>query len=243
MMLIFGLMLLLKTAACEERFCSFNQSVPCRIALGHKLNLRMMVPDTRNYDLQIQKTISSKETDPVCRVKNDKMKENECDLFNNRPEVSVINGILIINRVIRADSGTYRVQVFNSVGSATSTEDLQVIVEDHLTLIVLGCLAVILIVLVIVAYYFYKKKNQLKPTPNVSDGPESVNKHAQKKPHTDEEQNKSDVEYATINSQNMNKRKGKEEEIHYGEVTFANTSAQQSRQREEHCVYSEVQAR
>ncbi|XP_067312478.1 pregnancy-specific beta-1-glycoprotein 8-like [Pseudorasbora parva] len=56
------------------------------------------------------------------------MRENECDLFNNRSEVSVNNGILIINRVIRADSGTYTLRLVDSVGSETST-DLQVIVE------------------------------------------------------------------------------------------------------------------
>ncbi|KAK9963806.1 hypothetical protein ABG768_006968 [Culter alburnus] len=123
MKLIFGLMLL-KTAACLEVNCSFNQSDPCYTALGHKLNLLMV--DTSRYDLKILKIINFNSDDPVCRVKNDMMKE--CDLFNKRPEVSVINGILIINGVIRADSGTYRLILEDSYGRETS-RDLQVIVE------------------------------------------------------------------------------------------------------------------
>ncbi|XP_067243635.1 uncharacterized protein [Chanodichthys erythropterus] len=126
MMLIFGLMLLLllQTAACLEFNCRFNQSDPCYAALGHKLNLKMV--DASIYHLKIQKRINNNPDDPVCRVKNDKIKE--CDLFNNRAEVTVINGTLIINRVIRADSGNYTLKLDGSNGTVTST-DLQVNVE------------------------------------------------------------------------------------------------------------------
>ncbi|XP_052429598.1 uncharacterized protein LOC127970924 isoform X5 [Carassius gibelio] len=124
MMLIFGLMLL-QTAACLELNCSFDQSDPCYTALGHKLNL-MMVQDTSKYDLKIHKRIYNPQDDPRCRVKNGRMRE--CDLYNNRPEVTVINGTLIINRVIRTDSGNYRLTLSHSDGSETS-RDLQVIVE------------------------------------------------------------------------------------------------------------------
>ncbi|XP_059371295.1 uncharacterized protein LOC132109302 [Carassius carassius] len=156
-----------------DRFCSFNQSDPCYAALGHKLSLQMV--DASKYDLQIIKRINNNTADdPVCRVKNDSMRMGECDLYNNRSDVTVINGTLIINRVNKADSGNYRLKLSHSDGSETS-RDLQVIVEGHSeVLIVLGCLAVILIVLVIIAYYVYKKKNQLKPTnvENVSAGPQ-----------------------------------------------------------------------
>ncbi|XP_016336706.1 uncharacterized protein LOC107684847 [Sinocyclocheilus anshuiensis] len=125
-MLIFGLMLLLQTAACLDRFCRFNQSDPCYAALGHKLNL-MMVLDASEYDLKIIKRINNNTADgPVCRVKNGRMRD--CDFYNNRPEVTVINGTLIINRVIRADSGNYRLTLVDSDGAETS-RDLQVIVE------------------------------------------------------------------------------------------------------------------
>ncbi|XP_051716216.1 uncharacterized protein LOC127494387 isoform X15 [Ctenopharyngodon idella] len=125
MMLIFGLMLLLlQTAACVEFNCRFNQSDPCYAALGHKLNLLMV--DTSKYVLKIQKRINNNQDDPVCRVKNDKIRE--CDLFNNRTEVTVINGTLIINRVIRADSGIYTLRLDHSDGTETSA-DLQVNVE------------------------------------------------------------------------------------------------------------------
>ncbi|KTF89270.1 hypothetical protein cypCar_00043996, partial [Cyprinus carpio] len=129
MMLIFGLMLLLlQTAACLEFNCSFDQSGPCNAALGHKLNL-LMVMDASKYDLQLKKRINNNTADgPVCRVKNGRMRMSQCDLYNNRPEVKVINGMLIINRVIRADSGNYRLNLESSDGSETSRE-LQVIVE------------------------------------------------------------------------------------------------------------------
>ncbi|RXN32853.1 hypothetical protein ROHU_004478 [Labeo rohita] len=125
MMLIFGLMLLLQTTACLDRFCRFDQSDPCYAALGHKLSL-LMVQDTSEYDLQIIKRIYNTQDDPVCRVKYGRMKE--CDLYNNRAEVTVINGTLIINHVIRADSGNYRLRLIHSDGTETS-RDLQVIVE------------------------------------------------------------------------------------------------------------------
>ncbi|KAK9963655.1 hypothetical protein ABG768_006823 [Culter alburnus] len=125
MMLIFGLMLLLlQTAACLEFNCRFNQKDPCYAALGHKLNLTMV--DASIYHLKIYKRINNIHDDQACRVKNDKIRE--CDLFNNRAEVTFINGILIINRVIRADSGNYTLILVNSDGSFTYT-DLQVNVE------------------------------------------------------------------------------------------------------------------
>ncbi|KAF4104604.1 hypothetical protein G5714_013935 [Onychostoma macrolepis] len=127
MMLIFGLMLLLQTAACLDRFCRFDQSDPCYTALGHTLNL-LMVLDTSEYDLKIIKRINNTQDDPVCRVKNGRMRMSECDLYNNRPEVIVINGTLIINRVIRADSGNYTLTLDRADGTETS-RDLQVIVE------------------------------------------------------------------------------------------------------------------
>ncbi|XP_026137177.1 uncharacterized protein LOC113114465 [Carassius auratus] len=125
MMLIFGLMLLLQTAACLDQFCRFNQSDICYAALGHKLNL-LMVQNTSVYDTTIRKNINyNTSTDPVCRIKNDTMRD--CDLYRNRP-VTVIIGTLIINRVIKADSGNYTVFFSLSDGSETST-DLQVNVE------------------------------------------------------------------------------------------------------------------
>ncbi len=115
-----------------DQFCRFNQSDPCYAALGHKLNL-LMVLDASKYDLKIIKRINNTKDDPVCRVRNGRMRMNECDLYNNRPEVTVINGTLIINRVIRADSGNYRLTLDHSDGSETS-RDLQVIVEGTETL-------------------------------------------------------------------------------------------------------------
>ncbi|XDV37812.1 hypothetical protein PO909_007354 [Leuciscus waleckii] len=93
-----------------------------------------MVVNTREYDLKIHKSISNRRDDPVCKIKNERINKKECDLFNNRhDEVSVNNGILIINTVIRADSGTYSLQLNHSNGKITS-EDLQVIIEGTVTL-------------------------------------------------------------------------------------------------------------
>ncbi len=115
-----------------DQFCRFNQSDHCYAALGHKLNL-LMVLDATKYDLKIIKRRNNNQHDPVCRVKNDRMRMSECDLYNNRSEVTVINGTLIINRVIRADSGNYRLTLVHSDGTVTS-RDLQVIVEGTETL-------------------------------------------------------------------------------------------------------------
>ncbi len=92
-----------------------------------------MVLDASEYDLKIIKRLNNTQHDPVCRVKNDRMRKSECVLYNNRPEVTVINGTLIINRVIRSDSGNYRLTVDHSDGQRTS-RDLQVIVEGTETL-------------------------------------------------------------------------------------------------------------
>ncbi len=113
-----------------DRFCSFDQSDPCYAALGHKLNL-LMVLGASKYNLKIIKRINNNQDDPLCRVKNGRMKD--CDLYNNRAEASVINGTLIINRVIRADSGNYTLTLVHSDGTETS-RDLQVIVEGTETL-------------------------------------------------------------------------------------------------------------
>ncbi len=115
-----------------DRYCRFNQSDPCYTVLGHKLNL-LMVLDASKYDLKIIKRINNNQHDPLCRVKNDRMRMRECGLYNSRPEVTVINGTLIINRVIRADSGNYTLTLDRSDGTETS-KDLQVIVEGTETL-------------------------------------------------------------------------------------------------------------
>ncbi|KAL1262302.1 hypothetical protein QQF64_007567 [Cirrhinus molitorella] len=122
MMLIFGLMLL-QTAACLDRFCRFDQSEPCYAALEHKLNLQMML-DAGEYDLKLIKIINNNTDDPICRVKNGKIKE--CDLYKNGTEVTVINGTLI-KHVIRADSGNYRLEHYD--GGRETSRGLQVIVE------------------------------------------------------------------------------------------------------------------
>ncbi|KAL1262315.1 hypothetical protein QQF64_007580 [Cirrhinus molitorella] len=125
MMLIFGLMLL-QTAACLELNCSFNQKDQiCYAALGHKLNLLMML-DASQYEMKLIKIINDNTNDPFCRVRKNSIRE--CDLYKNRTEVMVINRTVMINHVIRADSGNYRLTFSNSDGTETY-KYLQVIVE------------------------------------------------------------------------------------------------------------------
>ncbi|XP_016336696.1 uncharacterized protein LOC107684837 isoform X3 [Sinocyclocheilus anshuiensis] len=93
---------------------------------------------------------------------------------------------------------------------------LQTAAYHPVALIILGSLAVILIVLVIIAYYVYKKKNQLKPTnvENASSGPQT------------------------------NRNEKKEQELHYGEVTFTDRKVQQQPSKtQEECLYAQVQTR
>ncbi len=116
-----------------DRFCWFDQSDPCYAALGHKLDLPMVL-GASNYDLKIIKRINNTKDDPFCRCKHGSMEETECNLYNNRPEVTIIHGMLIINRVIRADSGNYRLDIFSSQVIQIFRGDLQVIVEGTGTL-------------------------------------------------------------------------------------------------------------
>ncbi|KAK2891359.1 hypothetical protein Q8A67_014002 [Cirrhinus molitorella] len=67
MMLIFGLMLLLlllQMDACLDRFCWFDQSDSCYAALGHKLNLPLVL-GASEYDLKIP-PIGSVEVSIIC---------------------------------------------------------------------------------------------------------------------------------------------------------------------------------
>ncbi|XP_043089111.1 uncharacterized protein LOC122335349 [Puntigrus tetrazona] len=138
-----------------DRFCSFDQSDPCYTALGDKLYLLML--DTSKYDLKMQKRINNPQDDPVCRVRDDEMKRNQCDLYSNRPEVTVIKGTLIINSVIRTDSGNYRLTVYNSDGSETS-RDLQVIVQVSSSVFVLvWCLQLMVLLGLLGAFHIYMR--------------------------------------------------------------------------------------
>ncbi|XP_016417046.1 uncharacterized protein LOC107747130 isoform X2 [Sinocyclocheilus rhinocerous] len=335
MMLILGLMLLLQTAACLDRFCWFNQTDPCYAALGHKLNLLMVL---NTSGMKIQKRINNNSTtDPVCRVKYGRMKE--CDLYSNRPEVTVINRTLIINRVIRADSGNYTLTLdHRSDGSETST-DLQVNVEApvgsvevsircsssgamrascssegdqllyswtlngdplmdgnssidldegtdgsiscsvknhvshgqttislkpcsgpstasvtstvkdseyvlHVSLIALGCVALILIPLFITVYHAYKKK-QVKSTAaagsaDIIYADISHKKKGEKKKR--ESLPAADVEYVEVKPQKKRKerKEKKEEEVQYGEVMFTLNRSNAHLQPQDECVYSQV---
>ncbi|XP_043113737.1 uncharacterized protein LOC122358057 isoform X5 [Puntigrus tetrazona] len=129
MMLIFGLMLLLQSAACLDQSCRLNQSAICYAALGHKLSL-LIVRNTTINEFKIQKNINyNLDSDPVCKVTNDMKKKIGCDLYWSRTEVTVNAGTLIINPVIRSDSGNYTITVYSSGGTDIFKGNLQVKVE------------------------------------------------------------------------------------------------------------------
>ncbi|XP_052010973.1 uncharacterized protein LOC127663421 isoform X2 [Xyrauchen texanus] len=127
MLFIFGLLLLLKpTVTCVEMFCRFNQTDPCYAALGHKLYLQM-VTDARDQNLTLFKWIDNK-IDGFINVKKNKI-SNEHESIKNRSEFIFNNGTLIINSVIRTDSGRYRLEIYDSTGTQTHDVNLPVIVE------------------------------------------------------------------------------------------------------------------
>ncbi|XP_026137123.1 uncharacterized protein LOC113114405 [Carassius auratus] len=88
-----------------------------------------MMLGATNYILKIIKRINETKDDPFCRFQHGIMEETECDLYNNRPEVTIIRGMLIINHVNRADSGNYTLNIYSSQIRQTFEGDLQVIVE------------------------------------------------------------------------------------------------------------------
>ncbi len=114
-----------------DRFCSFDQSDPCYAALGDELNL-LMVLEVRGQELHLyKKLIDSRELE-VFRIKNNKEIKHES--IRNRSEFIFENGTLIINRVIRADSGNYRLEFYRSDGSRTLKKHLPVNIEGTETL-------------------------------------------------------------------------------------------------------------
>ncbi|XP_052010669.1 uncharacterized protein LOC127663204 [Xyrauchen texanus] len=127
MLFIFGLLLLLiPTDTCVEMFCRFNQTDPCYAALGHKLYLQM-VTDTRDQELGLYKWINNTFKSFITVEKNKIVYEHESII--HRSEFIINNRTLIINRVIRTDSGTYRLEIYDSNGSVTHDVYLPVIVE------------------------------------------------------------------------------------------------------------------
>ncbi len=114
-----------------DRFCWFDQSNHCYAALGHKLNL-LMVLDSRDQELHLyKKLIDSRELE-VFRIKNNKEKKHKS--IKNRSTFIFENGTLIINRVIRADSGNYRLEFYRTDGSSNFTKYLPIKIEGTETL-------------------------------------------------------------------------------------------------------------
>ncbi|XP_052005473.1 uncharacterized protein LOC127659612 isoform X7 [Xyrauchen texanus] len=229
MLFIFGLLLLLiPTHTCVDMFCRFNQTDPCYTSLGHKLNLQV-VTDARDQELELHKELNSNNKIRVFRVKNNTIM-NKHESISHRSEFIFNNGTLIINSVIRSDSGTYRLLVYDTDGRKTHEVDLQVNIEERtiatvtnstqtsghvlsVTLIVSGSTTLTFILLIIIVCYTYKKKKQLKLTAESSST--------------------ADVE------------KMDEEEVQYGEVTFTPTVSNIQQADIEHgdCVYSQVPKR
>nr|XP_055034842.1 uncharacterized protein LOC129422765 isoform X1 [Misgurnus anguillicaudatus] len=117
-----------------------------------------------------------------------------------------------------------------------------------LLLIGMGSSIVILIVLVITVCYIYKKK-QAKSAP-ADGGTELVyadinhdKLNRDNKPKKTEMSSAADVEYAEVASQRKTKKKkGKEDEVQYGEVSFtpAGRNVQKQHTEQDECVYSQI---
>ncbi|XP_073710512.1 uncharacterized protein [Misgurnus anguillicaudatus] len=121
MLIISGLMLvLLQTGSCVDQICRFNQKETCYAALEGKLSLQMI-----QY-INISKLELKKENIIICKIVKDNIIKP--GLYCYRPYRLLSNGIVIINNVIRTDSGRYTLQLTNLQGKDTFTE-LEVNVE------------------------------------------------------------------------------------------------------------------
>ncbi|KAF4104605.1 hypothetical protein G5714_013936 [Onychostoma macrolepis] len=189
MMLIFGLMLLLQTAA--SPIGSVEVSIIC----------------------------SSNQRSVSCFTKEgDQIKYNWT--LNGDP---LMDGNSSIDLDERTD-GNISCSVKNHVSHAQKTIRLKPCPD--VSLIALGCAALILILLFITVCYVYKKK-QLKSTPAAAGDTELIYSDVYFK-KKDEKKNTdslpaADVEYAAVRRQTKRKKEEEEEEedeVQYGEVTF-----------------------
>ncbi|XP_056626027.1 pregnancy-specific glycoprotein 22-like isoform X2 [Triplophysa dalaica] len=140
----------------EDQMCRFNQTEICYAVLGHKLSLQMD-PESQHYDAYIQHLKTGDRTvDPTCKIKNDKIKENTCDLYKSRSDVMIINGTVIINNVIREDSGRYTIVLTDSTGSETSAE-LQMNVKDSgsVVFVIVWSLQMMILLLLLGGFHIY----------------------------------------------------------------------------------------
>nr|XP_055034843.1 uncharacterized protein LOC129422765 isoform X2 [Misgurnus anguillicaudatus] len=132
--------------------------------------------------------------------------------------------------------------------SSTVTNSTLASAVPSLLLIGMGSSIVILIVLVITVCYIYKKK-QAKSAP-ADGGTELVyadinhdKLNRDNKPKKTEMSSAADVEYAEVASQRKTKKKkGKEDEVQYGEVSFtpAGRNVQKQHTEQDECVYSQI---
>ncbi len=97
---------------------------PCYAALGHKLNLQMELNPLKQ-DLHLFKTLNDGSTLEV--FSTNKNKEHKHESIRNRSEFFFDNMTLIINNVIKADSGTYTSYVIEM--DMVMSSELQVNVE------------------------------------------------------------------------------------------------------------------
>lgn len=110
-------------------FCSFNQSDPCYAALQDKLSLQMVL-EAQDQDLYLYKQLISGRELEVFRVKNNEEKTYKS--ISNRSEY--INGTLIINSVSEADSGTYTIELYDSLSTRTFVKHLRIDIEGTVSL-------------------------------------------------------------------------------------------------------------
>ncbi|XP_065130155.2 uncharacterized protein [Paramisgurnus dabryanus] len=130
----------------------------------------------------------------------------------------------------------------------TSTDSTSAFVEP-VHLIGMASSIVILILLVITVCYIYKKKKQ--PKSAAADGGTELvyadinhdKLNRDNKPKKTEMSSAADVEYAEVaNQRKTKKKKMKEDEVQYGEVTFTpgGRNVQKQRMEQDDCVYSQI---
>nr|XP_055034844.1 uncharacterized protein LOC129422765 isoform X3 [Misgurnus anguillicaudatus] len=145
-------------------------------------------------------------------------------------------------------SGNLICSVKNHISHGEKSITVNYCTVPSLLLIGMGSSIVILIVLVITVCYIYKKK-QAKSAP-ADGGTELVyadinhdKLNRDNKPKKTEMSSAADVEYAEVASQRKTKKKkGKEDEVQYGEVSFtpAGRNVQKQHTEQDECVYSQI---
>ncbi|KAM9741210.1 uncharacterized protein ACNS7B_012393 isoform 2-T2 [Menidia menidia] len=117
----FGVLILFGLFHGVQTYCDGRQDgAQCYGALGGSVVLQLMdnASDITGYDWK-------KDTSVILKWRNKKFVSNKIERSNFFPG----NGTLVINNLIRSDSGEYKLEIYHSDGTATGRKTLQLTVQ------------------------------------------------------------------------------------------------------------------